>query len=129
MPVFSGWDEKRWVLEDRVAGDLWPEIMAEFDEQMREEAEGETACRSMLAELRQKRTSACVLRGGPGRMAALVRVLREVRRRPVEYDGGSTVRFELAHRRWEGRVERDARGEWVIRVCAQRAPRQRGLRA
>lgn len=129
MPVFSGWDEKRWMLEEPTTSNLWGEIMAEFDEQMREELEGEAACRSMLAELRKKRMSACVLRGGPGRMAALVRVLREVRRRPVEYDGDTTVRFELAHRRWEGRVERDARGEWVIRVCAQRSPRRHGLRA
>lgn len=132
MPIFSGWDEARWQREtmvESIATEAWPGLMEEFDAQTREEIDGESACRSMLAELRRKHVSACVLRGGPGRMAALVRVLRESRRRPVEYDGHGVVRFELAHRRWEGRVERDARGEWVIPVRAQRTPRTRGLRA
>lgn len=59
-----------------VAHETWPGLLEEFDREIQEEREAHQMCREIHNFARSRGATSCVVRGGVGRMNALIEYMR-----------------------------------------------------
>lgn len=102
-----------------VAHEAWPGLLEEFDREIQEEREAHQMCREIHTFARNRGATSCVVRGGAGRMNALIDYMRlnadDTREHILP-----NLRFLLAfqvNKRWWNAVRR---GNSFISVCLAR---------